>query len=231
MRSRLAPLLLLLLTACPNMNTYGVPRTIRPGDFQHTIAPEIVYMRAEPLAVDGSRSGVTQWTPTVPTYQLRAGVAERVELGFRLVNLAGPGADVKWNFVRGDIDLAVMPGIHWVTTVEQFDAALFHFHLPLMIGFRIGETTTLVLTPGTSYGLTLGRLPASSSRANLLQENALFVRMGVGVNFRVSRGVSLHPEVTLMRGLNDAQPWIGTGGVGLLFGDQPRLTEGEEEGP
>src|SRR3954465_1617199 len=89
---------LAVLAGCPNPNVYGTPRTIPKGTSQHTVA-------AEGLGVVG-----VDKVPVLPTYQYRAGLRDDVDMGFRIANLTSLGFDVKWNFYREKVDLAVVPG-------------------------------------------------------------------------------------------------------------------------
>src|SRR5690606_2747557 len=91
MNSRLAsPLLLscaaLLLTRCPNPNTYGTPRTVAPGKVSHSIAAEWVGWSFKVVAPSDSDSDAPPAELTEsggfivpPSYALRVGVSDRSE--------------------------------------------------------------------------------------------------------------------------------------------------------
>src|SRR5690349_21254831 len=82
-----------LCTGCPNPQTYGTPRTTPAGKIQHNLAAEGI----------GASSDAGSFTvPNVPTYTLRVGVADTVDIGARIANLTSIGADVKWNFIKSD---------------------------------------------------------------------------------------------------------------------------------
>lgn len=82
----------LALTGCPSMNTYTTARTIPQGTIQHMVALE---------GLGGSVRGVTAVVPTLPTYQLRYGLTDRIDIAGRISNLTSVGADVKFNLLRG----------------------------------------------------------------------------------------------------------------------------------
>src|SRR5215207_1572927 len=84
-----------LCTGCPNPNTYGTPRTTPVGKVQHTVAAEGMSYNIE----QGGRTDSGTF-PNLPSYQLRVGVADTVDIGARITNLTSVGADVKWNFLK-----------------------------------------------------------------------------------------------------------------------------------
>src|SRR5688500_7495544 len=108
-----ATLALFFLCGCPNPNTYGGPRTVPKGEQLHTVAVEAYHgqgtFEGSGVQRDGTpifaRQDVSRTTPHVPTYMLRHGLGRTVDLGIRAVNLSSPAVDLKWNFLRGDVDL------------------------------------------------------------------------------------------------------------------------------
>ena len=99
-----------LCTGCPNPQVYGTPRTTPVGKVQHTVAAEgfnfgIKYPAVK--AADGStirpERTDSATLPNLPTYQLRVGVLDTLDVGVRIANLSSVGADVKWNFIKGDV--------------------------------------------------------------------------------------------------------------------------------
>jgi hypothetical protein len=218
---------LLLLCGCPNPNTYGGPRTVPKGEQLHTVAVEAYYGQG---TYDGTltqpdgtvivgRQDVTRATPHVPTYVLRHGLAQKVDAGFRLVNLSSPAFDLKWNFLRGDIDLAIDPGIHWAPINTKLH--VFHLHAPLLVGFNVSDYVTLVLAPGAAVTFSAGD-PPDEARQQLQTASGIAARLGAGVNLRLGEQLAIHPEVTVLRRFDDsAFTWL-TFGVGFSFGTLPR---------
>jgi hypothetical protein len=228
----------LLATGCPNPNTYGTPRTVAPGKVSHTIAAEWVGWRFQartptdptnPTSPD-SEAEVTESGNVIvpPTYMLRLGVSDRVDLGFRASNMTTLGADVKYNFVRSEgFDLAIDPGVQWFA----LGLNTYHLHLPLLVGVNLSEAVTFMLTPGVMYGISTiktGSDEADSALDRLLSTEGLYGRLGVGVNFRITRSFALHPEVTFLRSFSKAAedaPVSGAMsymfGLGFNFGSLP----------
>src|SRR5688572_24428509 len=144
------------LLGCPNPQTYGTPRTTPSGKIQHTVALEGFHAAAKSVTTTSTGPGGTPVVredtstltlPMMPTYQLRVGVADRVDIGARVTNLSALGGDVKWNFVKGEsVDLAVNPGVQ-VNYFAVNSASIFilYGHLPVLVGFNFGESATLVL--------------------------------------------------------------------------------------
>jgi len=228
-----------LLLGCPNPQTYGVPRTTPSGKIQHTVALEGFHAAANNSTVVANPSGGTTTRnqtesltlPLLPTYQLRVGVADRVDIGARVTNLSALGGDVKWNFMKSEsVDLAINPGLQF----NYFSAGgssifFFYGHLPLMVGFNFGESATLIGTGGLvfAYGSATA---ADGDRATTSTGSGGTVgaRFGLGMQFRVSKKFALHPEITAMKFFeNNELLWI-TFGLGFNFGNLPAYHPGSE---
>lgn len=210
----------LLLSGCPNPNIYGTARTITRGQIQHSIA-------IEGVGVAGSSTG---FSPTLPTYQFRYGLADRVELGARLSNLVMPGLDVKWNFVRGGIDLAVQPGVSVTyvsasTSSASTDFVIGYFHLPLLVGFNLSPNVSLLLTPGILGAFASGTTTGTSDgSARFASGTGINGRFGVGAFFRLGNGFAIQPEITAVRSFDpDAKGVVLSFGLGFQFGAMPNL--------
>jgi hypothetical protein len=208
------------LVGCPNPNTYGTPRTIPPGEVQHTVGLDAIYVRSKPRGQDGDSATL----PMFPSYQLRRGLSDRVDIAARITNFSGFGADVKWNFVRGPIDLALDPGAQWAYVTVGDGFSVFFLHAPLLAGFKLARDVDLVLTPGAVLALEAG-----TSRPvphTVISTGGLLARFGVGVNVRTGRQIAIMPEVTAMRAFNDSAGIVLVAGFGIKPGAQP-LADGE----
>jgi hypothetical protein len=218
------------LLGCPDPSTYGTPRTIPAGRGQHTIAVEGLYVTGKvPVLENGTTTKKFDDSGTIllPTYQYRHGIADRFDFGVRVTAASGFGADAKWNFVRGVVDLAIDPGVQWVYVPRGEGFSLFYLHGPLVAGVNVTEKVTIVLTPGIVYAATVGS-SASSVRNAIVSSGGALARLGLGVNVRAGKILSLMPEVTAMRAFNDTQGIIVVGGVSFKLGAQP-LTDSEIE--
>jgi hypothetical protein len=227
-RARCLVLASVALLGCPDPSTYGTPRTIPPGKGQHTIAAEGLYVTGKvPVVEAGSTTNKFDDTGTIllPTYQYRHGIADRLDFGVRVTAASGFGADAKWNFVRSVVDLAIDPGVQWVYVPNGDGFSVFYLHGPLVAGVNVTEKIAIVLTPGIVYAATVGS-SASTLRHAIVSSGGVLARLGLGVNVRAGRLLSLMPEVTAMRAFNDTQGIIVVGGVAFKLGAQP-LTDSE----
>ncbi len=221
-RLLLATCAVALLSGCPNPNTYGTPRTVPTGKFNHVIAAEGVSLTY------GRTTSDSATLPMAPSYHLRYGLADDADLGFKVLNLDSIGADVKWNFERSEyVDFAVNPGIQgaYFSTGGQpsSDVWLFYLHLPLLIGFNIGHDLTIVATPGVTYLATetVTDPSASTQEQAIGAGSALLGRLGLGLNVRLADNFAMQPEVTAMRGFNDVKYTFVTFGLGFSLGPHP----------
>lgn len=201
------------LAGCPSPNVYGTARTLPAGTIQHTAAVETIGV--------APRTGSGLFLPTAPTYQLRLGVTDRVDLGFRLGNLSTLGFDAKINLVRGAFDLAIDPGLQGMyLAFGSSGAALMYFNLPVILGFNLSENFSIIATPGVAYALGIG-YTSSSSEYN---SDGFAGRLGLGLNIRVSRSFALQPEVTALY-FPGSEGVIVSGGIGFSFGAQPDFSD------
>ena len=219
-----------LCTGCPDPNIYGTPRTTPAGKVAHTVAFQFANYNFD----NGNQVGdATEDTNTLfpPSYQLRIGVVDTLDVGFRVAYANSLGADVKWNFVKTDIfDMAFAPGIQaWYYDSCSADGGTHgqvYANLPLLFGFNLNESVSFVPTAGITYGCTaritlFGNTP--SDRADI---RGVMVRGGLGVEFRLSPRFALHPEVTYLNYVDsDSRPAISwlVFGLGLNFGSLPEL--------
>lgn len=228
--------LALLATGCPNPNTYGTPRTTPAGRVQHTVAAEGISYKVQDSAQQGGETA-TGTFPTFPTYQLRVGVHDRVDIGARINNLSSVGADVKWNFLRSEsFDMAVVPGFQ-VFHISGSSAGTtsgytqFYGNLPLVLGVNLADSVSLVPTAGVTYGYNSATAVTDDSSA-AASIDGLILRAGLGFNFRISPKFAMQPEVTMLQFLNDdneGKVRLFIFGLGFNFGSLPKYgTEAEE---
>ena len=207
-----------LTTGCPSPSIYGTARTIPRGTVQHTLAAEVI---------GAGVSGSTVVFPTAPTYQLRIGVADNVDLGLRLGNLTMPGMDVKINLLRGAFDLALDPGIQgmFIATSDE-GAGFMYLNLPAVLGFNLSRNFSLIATPGFAYAVAFGttRSSTSSTSATTYNGSGFIPRLGIGANIRISNAFALQPEFTGYYNIDNSAV-IFTFGLGFLFGAQPDFSD------
>jgi hypothetical protein len=204
----------LTLTGCPNPQTYGTPRTVAKGKVTHTVAAEGMYVGGEvttttttfdaagnPVTTE-SKENVTAGFPLPPTYQVRIGASDQVDIGIKVSNMTSLGADVKVNPVRGDFDLAVDPGLQWFgVSGSSGSVNVVYLHLPLLLGFNLSQDFSLVLTPGVLYSFAASSVDDSEGESAVFETGGLAGRLGLGFDARFSPTFALHPEVTAIRGV------------------------------
>lgn len=230
-----------LLAGCPNPNTYGTPRTTPKGEISHSIAAEGIYVSGQTQKVNVGTNGQPVTTnesvgfglPTLPTYQLRIGVSDEVDIGVAARNLSSLGADVKWNFVRGSVDLAIAPGLQYANLpFGKEPVHLFYIHAPLLVGLNLSDALSVVLTPGFVYLAAIGTYTTTGTGADknsVISASGALARFGVGLNIRPSKKFHIQPEVTGMRAFNDAEGLFLMFGLGFNFGSLPSYDDLDEE--
>ena len=238
MRLRTAPLLLLpfFLSGCPNVNTYGTARTTPKGSVHHGISAEGWGFNAEIETTDSSGATQTQdvqfFLPLPPSYHLRWGVADQVDLGFHVNNMSSLAFDAKVNLFKGRLDLALDPGVQWYNVTVGTDSNneslnVFYFHGPLLIDFNVSETLSFVLTPGVVYALVSTDLIADSDLQRATTTDGVFGRIGLGVNIRATKKFAVHPEVTVMRNFGSSKALTYMAGISFNFGSLPDFSDVE----
>jgi hypothetical protein len=207
-------------TGCPSPSIYGTARTIPRGTVQHTLAAEVI---------GAGVSGHTLVFPTAPTYQLRIGVADNVDLGLRLGNLTMPGVDAKINLLRGAFDLAIDPGIQgmFIATSDE-GVGFMYINLPVVLGFNLSRNFSLIATPGAAYAVAFGSSSRSSSgsstSATTYNGSGFIPRLGLGANIRISNTFAIQPEFTGYYNIDNSAV-IFTAGLGFIFGSQPDFSD------
>ena len=211
---------------CPSPNSYGTPRTIPARRFSQTIAAEVVNARG----VSTTGTSFTRTLPSTPTYQLRYGVSDRVDIGVRLAHMSTLGGDVKWNFVRSHrVDVAIDPGIQMmVSPVLGTTAFVTYFNAPVLFGFNVTRKVTLVPTVGLTYSVSSDALPGTDIRSASGTTGGL-ARLGFGVNLHLRDRFSIQPEVTYLRNFDTATRAFVIFGIGMSFGKLPDYDSDDPE--
>jgi len=203
-----------LLAGCANPNLYATARTLPRGAVQHTLAIE---------GVGAITSAGSAYLPTLPTYQLRVGVARRVDVGVRLANLTSLGVDGRVALLRGTVDVAIAPGLQgaWAP-FSAGSPGLVYGQVPVLVGLHPHRRVTVVLSAGAGFGWVIGE---SDSLANTARAEAhrdatdagWVMRAGIGAQLRVTPRFALHPEVTALVTPDTGRTVLFTG-VGLQWG-------------
>ncbi len=227
-----------ICTGCPNPNTYGTPRTTPVGRVQHTLAAEGFGATFEQKVSDGmggtrTRSGGGT-VPNLPSYQLRIGVADTVDIGVKVLNMSSLGADVKWNFIKGDtFDMAAVPGFQvFHASSDSVGYTQFYGNLPLLFGINVSDSVTIVPSAGVTYSLGSGAADDNDDTSAAFSDGGLWVRGGLGFNFRISPKFAMHPEITFLKNMpgdNEVDALLYIFGLGFNFGALPVYGSPEPE--
>jgi len=228
--------LVFLLGGCPNPNTYTTPRTLDPGQVQWQVAPEVIGVdySARYGSTDASgnliKTKVSSVWPMFPTFGARIGVAEGLEIGLRAPNLEPVAGDAKIRLLKGPVDVALDPGLQlYYGSANGNGFAVVYLHAPVLLGINLSENVSLVLSPGLVYADTTasgasGVVPTGVVGSSTAE--GFMARLGAGFDFRVSRSLAIHPEVTLVRQFTGSQDLLlGIGGIGFNFGAQPDYSD------
>lgn len=217
-------LLALLFGGCANPLGYTTPRTVPPGQVVQIASIE---------AYDFRTGDSSLLVPSAPSYQLRLGVVERVDVGFRLSNFSGLGLDLKYNFHQSELfDVALDPSVQRLGIValvfwgdaelrDEPPADAFAFDLPLLAGINLKPELSLVLRAGFLY-ITDAR--DSEEDYDWLPDDSPWrlVHAGAGLDVRLTPRFAVHPAVSMLVDATNGELRGVVGGIGFAFGSLPR---------
>jgi hypothetical protein len=229
----------LLLCGCPNPNTYTTPRTLNQGDLQLQVAAEAFgasFNQTVPNQNVGTHTETASvFTPVLPTVGVRYGLADGFELGARVTNLDSLSLDGKIRLIKGTFDLAVDPGVQgYYLSVSGSDAAnqttnssaaVFYFHVPVLLGLNLSEATSIVLSPGFTYGAATTSITSGNNTQQAGGATGVMGRLGAGVDIRLSKKFALHPEITFIKSFTDSEALLYLFGLGFNIGAQPDFSD------
>src|SRR5580658_10691598 len=223
----------LALSGCPNPNTYTTPRTLDPGTVQWQVAAEGIGVdyKARYGSTDSNgnpiKTDVLAGLPMLPTFGVRFGAAEGLEIGLRLPNGEPFAADTKIRLLKGPLDVALDPGLQlYLASANNNSFAAFYLHAPVLLGFNFSQNVSLVLSPGLAYAQNTATNVYATGVAGSSTAAGFMARLGVGFDFRVSRRFAVQPEVTLMRQFTGSEDLLlCVGGIGFNFGAQPDYSD------
>ncbi len=224
------------LPGCPNPDLYTTPRTIDPGTVQFQVALEGIgaTYNGTQTTTTNTANPTTQtqqvsesfFLPMVPTVGVRVGLADGLELGARIPNLDSLAADLKVRLLKGTLDLAIDPGLQgFYLSVGDVGGGILYFHVPLLVGFNVSKSVSLVATPGIGFAVATLSSDGGNSSQQVAGTTGVLGRLGFGVNFRLSKKFSIQPEVTFMKAFADTDALIYVFGLGFNIGAQPDYSD------
>lgn len=215
--ARAVPALALAVVSVGCVSTLAPPRTVPAGR-----------TRAY-LVVEGG--GKPNDTYLAPRPMVRHGLTQRVDAGLQFAFFMA-GADLKWNAVRGSVDVAVDPGvIAWVGPSVRDEQALLSSSTdasggsswddatnvsvgaPVLLGFNVARHFSLIALGGSNLVWRRGELPH------------VLYRVGAGVHWHSRWRFAMQMEIDALydapRGVAAERPApIFIGGLGLVFGHE-----------
>lgn len=223
----------LTLPGCPNPSLYSTPRTVAPGRFVHSVSlegfgyyGEIEARPDNPQTPENERltERRSSFLPSLPSYQLRIGALDTVDIGIHFHNLSSLGTDFKWNPIRGFFDFALDPAFQYfiVTTdgptdAESATAHVFYFHVPVLLAVNPTEWLSVVVVPGFTYGFHTERLLGNDLASTV--KGPLF-RGEAGLQFRIWDDFAVHPSASVLKTFEG--PGVSYNvGIGFNFGSLP----------
>jgi hypothetical protein len=225
--------LVLTLSGCPNPNTYTTPRTLDPGTVQLQVAAEGIGVdyKVSNGSTDSSgnpiKTDILAGLPVFPTFGVRFGAAEGLEIGLRLPNGEPFAADTKIRLLKGPVDVALDPGLQlYLGSANNNSFAALNLQAPVLLGFNFSHDLSLVLSPGLAYAQNTATNVYATGVAGSSTAAGFMAGLGVGFDYRVSRRFAVHPEVTLMRQFTGSEDLLlVVGGIGFNFGAQPDYSD------
>jgi hypothetical protein len=225
--------LVLAVTGCPNPNTYTTPRTLDRGTVQSQVAVEGIGVdyKARYGSTDSNanpiKTDVLAGLPVFPTFGVRFGAAEGLEIGLRLPNGEPFAADAKIRLLKGPVDVALDPGLQlYLGSANGNSFAALNLQAPALLGFNFSRDYSLVLSPGLAYAQNTATNVYATGVAGSSTAAGFMARLGIGFDYRVSRRLAIHPEVTLMRQFTGSEDLLlCVGGIGFNFGAQPDYSD------
>jgi hypothetical protein len=153
------------------------------------------------------------------------GVVDRLDVGGRIGNLTEVGADFKFNFLRGQFDMAIAGGaeafLEWRYRADAVrrTGSRAYLHLPLILSLNLSKKVSIVGTPGIAY--VIGRKVSDDFlRTQPFDGGTVAARFGLGVNYRYGKRSAIHPEITILQD-TAGSAGIVLFGVGFNFGSMP----------
>jgi hypothetical protein len=171
----------------------------------------------------------------VPSFGVRYGIADGFELGAHAQNFDSLEADLKIRLLKGTLDLAVDPsaqGFYYSVTVHNTSTSIgvTYLHLPLLVGFNLSKSVSIVASPGFAWALVSGSVTDAGGTQGASATSGAIGRLGVGFDFRIGQHFALHPEVTFLKAFSSTDAVFYVFGLGFNFGAMPDYSDLEGRG-
>jgi hypothetical protein len=223
----LVSIALFALAGCASFSTMQTPSTVPKGEVRLGFSAEQVRFSTGDVGV------------TLPQIEVgvRYGLTDDVDVGGK-VYLAGAEAGLKFQFLRGPLDVAIAPAVSYmsmgstnsttnsdgVTTSSSAGVSLIGLHAPLLIGVNLTDKVTIGFGPKFLY--LIGSATArAGGEENSGTEGLAFMGGFVNLPIRIGKAVWLAPEINAYKPMGESVAGlIWQGGVAFLFGGAPAST-------
>lgn len=175
-------LLSCVLAGCPSLSTLQTARTVPKGRIRHAVGLETVG-----VSVRGAGSAVA---PQVE-YGMRIGVADNVDIGFKVYFLGVEGG-AKFQLVRGSFDLSIAPSAAYTSfSVDDESFSFLYLHLPVLMGIHMGDVAEMGFGPKFLYALAFG----SDSGGDFAAADGFLAAVYWNLLFKIGDFMMLGPEI------------------------------------
>jgi hypothetical protein len=219
----LASLGLCAVSGCPSLSTMQTPSTVPKGNVRLGFSAEQVKFTDGDVAI------------TLPQIEMtvRYGLTDDLDVGGKLY-LVGAEAGIKYQFLRGPLDLAIAPaasyfGVSSNGTTSTGEPAtggisVIGLHVPLLMGFNVNDRLTIGFGPKFLYLITTASAQSGSATASDSSGTALIGGF-FNLPIRVGKAAWIAPEINVYKAMSGTIPGLlWQGGVAFLFGGAPQNT-------
>jgi hypothetical protein len=180
MRLAVAATAIALLSGCPNVANLTTARVLDQGTVEITVAPAVTGIS---LGIFG---GEDTEAITAGTLDLgvRAGIADPVDLGFRVSNAGNFNLDVKIGLLESEsLRIALDPTFGGVFFGGRADAGYLQIDAPILVDLVLSDSITFSLAP--RYTLLYFFAGDATTPATHLLGGALGVEIALGDSFAI----------------------------------------------
>jgi hypothetical protein len=221
---------LLFLAACPSLSTLQTPSTVPKGDIRFGIGAEAI----------GISSGSESVTLPQIEFNARYGLTDNLDIGAKLY-LVGVEGGIKYQFLRGPLDIAVAPAASWISFSASSDTgsgtdkssfSIVYLHAPLLFGYNASDTVTIGFGPKFLYAIASGSASDSGGAKASATNTGAMVGGFINLPLRIGNAFWIAPEINVYKPIgSDVSGLLWQGGLAFLFGGPPRANPGPSMTP
>lgn len=212
----------LTLTGCPSLSTMQTPRTVPQGQVRFGLGFEAVGIKTAARTDSSTGTTIPSESVTFPQFELtlRYGVTDNLDIGGKLY-LIGAEAGLKYQFLRGPLDVAVAPAASYISIGSSSgdtssSVSATYLHLPVLFGFNLNDNVAISFGPKFLYTIASISANDTSSRSSAAT-SGLWLGGYLSLPLKVGHAFWLAPEINVYRPLKE-DVFVYQGGLALLFG-------------